>query len=172
MARLKCKQGHTSHCTPTPSPPTTAPAKHQLFYNLWFLRYSSYKIFKLKVTKAGSKVNSRSNYDIAYLRTLTNVTTMHQFCTLHGFQDIGWTRFSNSRSPRQGQRNQYHTIKSLETYTLTNVLTKYQLPTPYSFWDTAQTNFFWSSQVKKMPAQPLKAVGKLAHLIGKLNFYK
>ena len=50
-----------------------------------------------------SKVKSRSDHDVAYLHPLTNVPTNYQLPTPYGFRDIAWTRFSNSRSLRQGQ---------------------------------------------------------------------
>ena len=61
--------------------------------------------------------NSRSHHDAAHLQPLTNVPTKHQLPTPYGFRDIAWTRYSNSRSLRQGQRsNQGHTM-TLHTYT-------------------------------------------------------
>ena len=56
-----------------------------------------------------SKVKSRSHHDVAHLHPLTNVSTKCRLPTPYGFQDIAWTRFSNSRSLQQGQRsNQGH----------------------------------------------------------------
>ena len=60
----------------------------------------------------------------------------------------------------------HHDVAHL--HPLTNVHTKYQLPTPYRFWDTGRTNFFlppdclpiWTSWVKTIPQQLLRAVGK------------
>ena len=64
-----------------------------------------------------SKVKSRSDHDVAQLHPLTNVPTKYQLPTPCGFRDIARTRFSNSRSLRQGQRtNQGQTI-TLHTYT-------------------------------------------------------
>ena len=37
------------------------------FYTLWILNYSPENILKVKVTKARSKVNSRSHHDISHL---------------------------------------------------------------------------------------------------------
>ena len=65
---------------------------------------------------ARSKVKSRSDYDVAQLHPLTNVPTKYQLPTPYSFRDIARTRFSNSRSLRQGQRSNQG-----------------QLPTPYGF---------------------------------------
>ena len=60
---------------------------------------------------ASSKVKSRSRHDNAHIYPLTNVLTKYQLPTPYGFQDIAWTRFSNSRSLQQGQRsNQGHNM--------------------------------------------------------------
>ena len=77
---------------------------------------------------ARSKVKTRSHYDIAHLHPLTNVPTKYQLPTPIGLRDIAWTRFSNSRSQRQGQIKVTPNLQSLE-----NVPTKYQLTTPYDF---------------------------------------
>ena len=64
-----------------------------------------------------SEVKSRSHHDVAHLQPLTNVPTKYQLPGPYGFQDIAWTRFSNSRLLRQGQRsNQGHTL-TWHTYT-------------------------------------------------------
>ena len=77
-----------------------------------------------------SKVKSRSNHDIAYLSTLTNVPTMYQLSTPYGFLDIAQTRFYSSRSLQQGQRsNQGHTM-TLHTYTPNQC--PYQVSTSYT----------------------------------------
>ena len=87
------------------------------FLHLMFLRYSPDKILKVKVTSATSKVKSRSHHDVAHLQPLTNVPAKYQLPTPYGCRDIARTRFSNSRSLRQGQRsNQGHTMM-LHTYT-------------------------------------------------------
>ena len=52
---------------------------------------------------ARSKVKSRSDHDIAHLDPLTNIPTKYQLPTPYGFRDTARTRFSNSRSLRQGQ---------------------------------------------------------------------
>ena len=49
------------------------------------------------------KVKSRSHHDAAHLHALTNVPTKYQLPTPYVFRDIARTRFSNSRSLRQGQ---------------------------------------------------------------------
>ena len=49
------------------------------------------------------KVKSRSHHDAEHLQPLTNVPTKHQLPTPYGFRDTARTRFSNSRSLRQGQ---------------------------------------------------------------------
>ena len=49
------------------------------------------------------KVKSRSDHDVAHLQPLTNVPAKYQLPTPYGFRDIARTRFSNSRSLRQGQ---------------------------------------------------------------------
>ena len=61
-----------------------------------------------------SKVKSRSDHDIAHLHPLTNVPSMYQLPTPHGFQDIVRTRFYRSRSLWQ-RSNQDHTM-TLHTY--------------------------------------------------------
>ena len=52
---------------------------------------------------ARSKVNSRSDHDVAHLHPLTNVPTKYQLPTSYAFQDIARTRFYRSRSLWQGQ---------------------------------------------------------------------
>ena len=42
---------------------------------------------------ARSKVESRSDHDIAHLHPLTNVPTKYQLPTPYGFRDTAWTRF-------------------------------------------------------------------------------
>ena len=49
------------------------------------------------------KVKSRSHHDVAQLHPLTNVPTKYQLPTPYSFRDIARTRFSNSKSLRQGQ---------------------------------------------------------------------
>ena len=52
----------------------------------------------------------RSHHDDAYLQTLTNILTKCQPSTPSGFQEMAWSRFSNSVSLQHGQRsNQGHT---------------------------------------------------------------
>ena len=41
-------------------------------YTYQFLRYSQYKILKVKVTTVRSKVKSKSHHDIAHLQPLAN----------------------------------------------------------------------------------------------------
>ena len=64
-----------------------------------------------------SKVKSRSDHDVAQLHPLTNVPTKYQLPTPCGFRDIARTRFSNSRSIRQGQRSNPCQTMTLHTYT-------------------------------------------------------
>ena len=59
----------------TPAPPNQCPYQVSTAYTLRFLRYSSDKIFKLKVTTERSKVKSWSHHGIAHLHPLTNVPT-------------------------------------------------------------------------------------------------
>ena len=66
---------------------------------------------------ARSKVKSRSHHDVAHLQTLTNVPAKYQLPTPYGCRDIARTRFSNSRSLRQGQRSNQGQIMTLHTYT-------------------------------------------------------
>ena len=66
---------------------------------------------------ARSKVESRSHHDNAHLHLLTNVPTKHQQPTPYGFWDIALTKFSNSRSLRQGQRLNQGQTMTLHTYT-------------------------------------------------------
>ena len=56
--------------------PTTVPS-----YTLQFLRYALHKILKVNVTKARSKVKSRSHHDVAHLHPLTNVPNKCQLPT-------------------------------------------------------------------------------------------
>ena len=63
------------------------------------------------------KVKSRSHHDAAHLHPLTNVPSKHQLPTPYGFRDIARTRFSNSRSVRQGQRSNQGQTMTLHTYT-------------------------------------------------------
>ena len=49
------------------------------------------------------KVKSRSDHDIAHLHPLTNVHNKYQLPIPYGLRDIARTKFSNSRSLRQGQ---------------------------------------------------------------------
>ena len=63
------------------------------FYTLWFPRYSPDKIFKLKVTRARSKVKSRSHHDITHLHILTNVPTKYQLPIPYGLRDTDRTNF-------------------------------------------------------------------------------
>ena len=79
---------------------------------------------------ARSKVKSRSHYDIAHLHTLTNVPTIYQLPTPYGFRDIAQTRFSNSRSLRQGQRSNQGQNMTLHTYTPNQC--PYQVSTSYT----------------------------------------
>ena len=55
---------------------------------------------------ARSKVKSRSDHDVAHLQPLTNIPAKYQLPTPYGCRDIARTRFSNSRSLRQGQSPQ------------------------------------------------------------------
>ena len=63
------------------------------------------------------KVKSRSHHNVAHLHPLTNVPTKYQLPTPYGFRDIARTRFSNSRSLRQGQRSNQGQSMILHTYT-------------------------------------------------------
>ena len=87
------------------------------FLHLQFPRYSPDKILKVKVTTARSKVKSRSDHDVAHLQPLTNVPAKYQLPTPYGCRDIARTRFSNSRSLRQGQRSNQGQTMTLHTYT-------------------------------------------------------
>ena len=108
-----------------PTPPNQCPYQISTSYTLRFPRYSPDKIFKLKVTTARSKVKSRSDHDVAHLHILTNVPTKYQLPIPYGFQDIARTRFSNSRSLRQGQRsNQGQTMGVAHLHILTRGATE------------------------------------------------
>ena len=63
-----------------------------------------------------SKVKSRSHHDVAHLQPLTNVPATYQLPTPYGCRDIAQTRFSNSRSLRQGQRSNQGQTMTLHTY--------------------------------------------------------
>ena len=102
-------------CTTTP--PNQCPYHISTSYTLQFLRYSPDKILYVKVTMARSKVKSRSLHDVAHLHPLTNIPTKYQLPTPYGFRDIARTRFSNSRSLRQGQRSNQGHFMTLHTYT-------------------------------------------------------
>ena len=54
-------------------------------------------------TPQGGGHNSWSHHDVAHLHPLTNVPTKYQLPTPYSFRDIARTRFSRSRSLRQGQ---------------------------------------------------------------------
>ena len=58
-----------------------------------------------------------SDHDVAHLHPLTNVPAKYQLPTPYGCQDIARTRFSNSRSLRQGQRSNQGQTMTLHTYT-------------------------------------------------------
>ena len=70
------------------------------------------------------KVKTRSDHDVAHLQPLTNVPAKYQLPTPYGCRDIARTRFSNSRSLRQGQRSD-HDVAHL--HLPTNVPAKYKL---------------------------------------------
>ena len=61
-------------------------------------------------------MKSRSDHDAAHLHPLTNVPTKYQLPTPYGCRDIARTRFSNSRSLRQGQRSNQGQTMTLHTY--------------------------------------------------------
>ena len=65
---------------------------------------------------ARSKVKSRSDHDAAHLQPLTNVPAKYQLPIPYGCRDIARTRFSNSRSLRQGQRSNQGQTMTLHTY--------------------------------------------------------
>ena len=54
---------------------------------------------------------------VAQLHPLTNVPTKYQLPTPYGFRDTARTRFSNSRSLRQGQRSNQGQTMTMHTYT-------------------------------------------------------
>ena len=119
-------------CTSTT--PKQCPYQVSTFYTLWFLRYCPDKILKVKVTKAKSKVNSRSHHNLAHLQPPTNIPTKYQISTPYSFRDIARKRFYRSRSIQQGQRsNQGHTM-TLHTYISNQcpyqVSLSYSLPFP------------------------------------------
>ena len=62
-------------------------------------------------------MKSRSDHDVAHLHPLTNVPTKYKLPTPYGCPDIARTRFSNSRSLRQGQRSNQGQTMTLHTYT-------------------------------------------------------
>ena len=69
VTTARSNQGHTMMLhTYTPN---QCPYQVSTFYTLGFLRYSPYKIFKLKVMT--SRIKPRSHHDVAHL--LTNVPT-------------------------------------------------------------------------------------------------
>ena len=87
----------------TATPPNQCPYHVPTSYTLPFPRYSPDKILQIEVTKAWSKVKSRSHHDVTHLHSLTNVPTKYQLPTPYGFRDIARTRFCRSRSLQQGQ---------------------------------------------------------------------
>ena len=131
--------------------PNQCPYQVSISYSLRFLRYSPDKILQIKVTTARSKVKPRSHHDIAHLHPPTNVPTKYQLHTPYGFRDIARTRFSNSRSLRQGQIKV--TPRRCTPTPPTNVPTKYQLHTPYGFRDKAQTRFSNSRLLRQGQSQ-------------------
>ena len=122
---------------------------------------------------ARSKVKSRSDHDVAHLHPLTKIPTKYQLPTPYSFRDIAQTRFSNSRSLRQGQRLHQGQTMMLHTYT------SYPMPLPSINFlhltvseiqpgqtfsrrpharPPAQTPI-QTPWVKTIPRQPLRAVG-------------
>ena len=104
----RSNQGHTmrlrEHLHPQPMSPTIITS-----HTLTLMRYSLHKVLQVKVTTARSKVISRSEHDVAYLQPLTTVPSNYQLATPYSFRDIAQTRFSNSRTPRQGYTMTLHT---------------------------------------------------------------
>ena len=100
----------------TPTAPNQCPYQVSTSYTLRFPKYSPNKILSVKVTKAGSKVKSRSCHDGAHLHPLTNVPTKYQLPTPYSFQDIARTRFYRSRTLWQGERSNQGYIMTLHTY--------------------------------------------------------
>ena len=145
--------------------PNQCPYQVSTSYTLWLPRYSPDKIFKLKVTTARSKVKSRSDHDVAHLHPPINVSAKYQLPTPYGCRDIARTRFSNSRSLRQGQRsNQGQTI-TLHTYTPQPMslpsmnflhLTVSEIQPRQTISRRPPIRTPW---VKTIPRQPLRAVG-------------
>ena len=95
---------------------------HPLTNVLFIINFLHLTVFKIEPGKDFigqghyGKVKSRSHYDAAHLHLLTQCPYQYQLPTSYGFRDIALTRFSNSRSLRQGQRsNQGHTM-TLHTY--------------------------------------------------------
>ena len=90
--RSKVKsRSHHDACTPTT--PNQCPYQASTSYTLRFPRYSPDKIFKLKVTTARSKVQLRSDHDVAHLHPLTNVPAKYQLPTPYDFWDRAQTNF-------------------------------------------------------------------------------
>ena len=82
-------------------------------YTLRFTRYRLDMILMVKVTTQRLKVKSRSTYKPAHQDLQTTVPNVYLLPTPYSFQDIALSRFSNSRSLRQGQSsNQGHTYTS------------------------------------------------------------
>ena len=131
------------HCTATYL--NQYPYQVSISYTLQFLRYSLEKKLKIKVTKARSKVKSRSHFDVAHLHPPINVPIL-RFNLLH--------LIVSEISPRQDFKGQgdyskvkghvkaHHYIAHLNT--LTNIPIKYQLPICYGYQDIAQTRFLRS----------------------------
>ena len=88
-------------------------ANHQLPILSGFID-SADKILKVKVIMARSKVKLRQHYEVAHLPP-TNVPISTSY-TLR-FPIYTRTRFSNSRSLRQGQRSSQGHTMTLHTYT-------------------------------------------------------
>ena len=97
---------------------TNIPTKYQLPKPYCFQHMAQTRFYRSRSLRQGQRLNKicRSDHDVAHLHPLTNVPTKYQLPTSYGFRDIARTRFSNSRSLRQGQRSHQGHTMTLHTY--------------------------------------------------------
>ena len=119
------------HCTATYL--NQYPYQVSISYTLQFLRYSLEKKLKIKVTKARSKVKSRSHFNVAHLHPPINVPIL-RFNLLH--------LIVSEISPRQDFKGQgdYSKVKGHVKVTPLHCTPKhsnqypYQISTSYMLW--------------------------------------
>ena len=71
----------------------------------------------MKSTYVGTRSANVGDTRCLFALGSDSTTTKYQLPTPYGFRDIARTRFSNSRSLRQGQRSNQGQTMTLHTYT-------------------------------------------------------